>query len=1215
MIARVSIVALVLGVFSILSAQDTKENADFKLAVNLYNDRLYDLAAEQFRQFISLYPNTQNGIEARFYLGLSQSRLGKHEDARITFQSFALSFPDHPKAPEAWWNVGEAYLALKNLREAASAFERVRTFHPKSKLAPGALWKASELFEQLGDLETSRKLLRTLTQEYSSADVVHPARLRLAQYSIEEGQYELARIELKKVADGTKDPSVKAQALLRMAEALILLGKSEEAQTTLKDITRNFRTTSSYHPALLVLGRLQNDLGSSTDALATFKTVVDDSLKASPDVRQEGLLEIGNWYAGLADFARALPYFERAAALRGRRTGEAWYKAGIAAEKTNNLAKASLYYSNAAADTTGQVSRQAILVAAFRGAVLSKNYFDAVKHAEKFRRQFPTDPLLPRLLYEEAQVHLQLKDYRAALELFNEVFTNYPAHPFADDAAFGFAVAQHQLGRLEEALEAYAAIAARYPSSAFIEEAAQRRRRIQLFEMKNKEAGLEKLALLIGDVIAQKSRGDLAFRLAEIYFHDLRDYENAARQYAAALESDLEEAKRPTAWFYRARSYDYLAWRDLVDRNDRRSVYATRAVAAYDSLLTKYPASEFRDEATASFFEHRIRLAQSVPELRKVLDDLTKATLSPQRRDALLMEMALAFREGKSLEDALNTCGRVLFGQGKMESNPLAQFWYGKIILEMGERDSAITILRTYRERFPRDRHSAQALFLLGGALASAGKPGEANAVYDALEREFPTSEFAQHLDRLRAEAYFASGDFANAFVLYSRYVQALRREYFELPEVSTEILERLALCAEKLGKWLEAKRYYAAVLQRNPSPAQTAQIYYSLAAIAREERNLELAARYLQEANRLAPSSTEQYNRAAMEAAELLFKTEDYQAAITRFSEVAQRAQGDSIQQYVQSRLIICYFRLDNLKEADRRATAFVKSFPKAERYAAEFEYERGRYHLRRDELSQALKRFENVLSRYPKAAIVPETMYWVARTYEMDGKPQIAVQYYDSILTRFPTHAIVPRTQLSLGNLYYNLEQWDKAARLYKTLVDSAGRAPELVQYAMSNLIMTYKEMTLYDAALDLTRKYIDRFPDDPELINKKVDIGVLFQKLGYFDQSIFHLQSLLEGADADLEAELRYYIGEAYFYKGEYQQAILEFLKVPYLVTRRTKVDWIATSYYMAGQSYEKMSKFDQAISMYRQIIERSGIDQQFKIAAQKEIDRVNLLVRSR
>ena len=65
------------------------------------------------------------------------------------------------------------------------------------------------------------------------------------------------------------------------------------------------------------------------------------------------------------------------------------------------------------------------------------------------------------------------------------------------------------------------------------------------------------------------------------------------------------------------------------------------------------------------------------------------------------------------------------------------------------------------------------------------------------------------------------------------------------------------------------------------------------------------------------------------------------------------------------------------------------------------------------------------------------------------------------------------------------------------------------------------------------------------------------------------------------------------------------------MPYLVTKKTKVDWTATSYYMAGQSYEKMSKFDQAITMYKQIISRPGIDATFKTGAQREIDRVSAL----
>ena len=93
-------------------SQNTKENADFKLAVNLYTDGLFDLAAEQLKQFIDTYPSTAQGIDARFYLGLTQLKLKKYDDARLTFQTFALTYQDNPKAPEAWWNGGESYAAM-----------------------------------------------------------------------------------------------------------------------------------------------------------------------------------------------------------------------------------------------------------------------------------------------------------------------------------------------------------------------------------------------------------------------------------------------------------------------------------------------------------------------------------------------------------------------------------------------------------------------------------------------------------------------------------------------------------------------------------------------------------------------------------------------------------------------------------------------------------------------------------------------------------------------------------------------------------------------------------------------------------------------------------------------------------------------------------------------------------------------------------------------
>jgi TolA-binding protein len=112
---------------------------------------------------------------------LTQLKLKKLDDARLTFQTFALTYQDNPKAAEAWWNVGESYAAMHDYKEAALAFERVKLFHPKSKLAPDALLRASRYFAQAGERDNARRLLRIILQEYPSSNAVLAPERRLAR--------------------------------------------------------------------------------------------------------------------------------------------------------------------------------------------------------------------------------------------------------------------------------------------------------------------------------------------------------------------------------------------------------------------------------------------------------------------------------------------------------------------------------------------------------------------------------------------------------------------------------------------------------------------------------------------------------------------------------------------------------------------------------------------------------------------------------------------------------------------------------------------------------------------------------------------------------------------------------------------------------------------------------------------------------------------------
>lgn len=1214
---RVVLIFSFLSLFSFpVLAQDSKENADFKLAVNLYNDKLYDLALEQFLVFISMYPNATQGVEAHFYLGLTQSKLGKHDDARFTFQNFALAYSDNSKAPEAWMNAAEEYAAMKNEREAAMAFERVKTFYPKSKFAPIALSKAADYYDQIGDKENTNRVLRLLTQEYTTAEVF-PARLKIAEMFNAEGQYEQARQECTRVVEATNDPQLKARALLLLSQSLIGLGKNSEAEEAVSDIAKNFRYTSSYYNALFTLGVLKNMAGNTDGAMAGWKTLAEDSSKAPNQLRQDAYIEMAEANNHVRMYSRASSLFERASEIRGLRNGEAFYKAGIAAEQTGDLANAARCYSRALNDSLGHADRRAVIIGAYKAAKITKNYAEALRLVNYYRQQFPSDVNVPRLLIEGANIaNTDLNDPKTAIDLCEWLREHYSTSEWIDDAAFTLSEARKKSGDADGAIDGFENFQRRYPSSEFIFDAQKQVRLIKAFDQRNKDASLQKLALLIGDVIAQKSKGNLAYRLAEIYFFDLKDYHLAAGQYSFALSVDLEDTLRPSAWLKQAQSYELLALKE-GKTSPREKEYIFKAIAFYDSLAAHFPAGELTDQAVVAAFTLRLQMAEKAEDLRTLGTEFLSSSSGTHGRDIALLMLGDSYFYARNFESAILTYKLLLEKYSDRETAPSAYYHLGISLDEIMEKDSALQVIDQFLLKNPNSPYSAKAAAYLAKAAADSAQVTKALGFYDLLEKRYFYSPLNSNIDILKADAYFNAGDFKNAFDWYERGWKRMQADFFTVtgdPAVERSIVFKLGVCSEKLGDHATAKKYFSDYVTLDQMSERAGQAYYALASIAKAENNIDAATMFLQNVSRVTEKTGGQGASVALETAELLFRNEKYSAAIVKYHEALSQIQNDSLKHYAQSRVIVSYFRLDNIKEADKRAVEFVKANnASAYSYAAEYEFERGKYSVRKEDFVQAKQRFDNVVLSYRGTRIVPEALFWIARVYESDQKMKQAVQVYDSLLRNFPNDKILPRARLSLGNAYYSLEQWDNASKQYRFILDNEQSSPELVPLAMSNLIMTYKEMELFDGALELTRKYIDRFPSDSDLIDKKIDMGVLYQKLGYYDQSILQLQSLVEAGNADIESELRYYIGEAYFYKGEFQQAVLEFLKVPYLVAKRGKIDWISTSYYMAGQSYEKMSKYDQAITMYKQIIDRKDTDTQFKTAAKKEIDRVKAIVK--
>ena len=1184
----------------VVPAQNTKENADFKLAINLYNDRLYDLALEQLKQFIAAYSATSQGIEARFYLGLAQLQMRQFDEARITFQTFALTYQDNPRAPEAWWNVGESYAALGNTKEAALAFERVKVFHPKSKLAADALLRAAQQFRIAGERDNTRRLLRSILQEYPTSPAVVSARTQLGQLYFDEGNFELAKNELKRVIDGDPSPDARAQALLILGNIEQHMGRAGQARKHYEEILEHYKASGALQGAYINLARLESASGKTAEAISNLRKALALTKNADTLLVHDAVAALGDAYADHNELQNAVAQYGRFLEMvpSGGRTHEVvWKLAGTAARakdyrKSNDACNRLLK-----ADAPDDFKQHAILQLAHNAREQGTPNL-AIQYYSRFADLFPEHRATPSVLYESAVItEKDLHDQRKASSVFEMLTDRHPQSPFADDALFGAARCQEQLREYERALQLYKDFLRLFPASELREQAEERIQTIETFEAKDKDAGLEKLALLVGDVVSDKDRSSMAYRLGEISFNDLKNYDAAATQFANAIAGNPNAPYLTEALHFRARSLGFLSGRDPSRKQ--------QAVEAYRAFLTQAPTDPRTADARLAIFKLS---SGSLPEARAAYIATTTANPAYPQRDAMLLEMGKLLERADSATAALDAyaeAARLFPTSHVAEQAGYRQF---RLLLKGGLTDSAAVIGDSYCAGFPSGRYTPEVLGVLGDL---ALKRGHADQAVDLLQRvgaQFPYTEAHIKSQRTLADALLASGNPQGAIVLYQELLNPVSANPPATGRPDPSLLLSLGKAHAAAGNTALATKTLFALVAGEGTGDRAAEAYTALGMIFKTEGAPDLATSYFREAGLASPSAA-----TSKEIADILFDSGAYADALRQYSVLSQDTKDDNERRAYQARAIVATLRTDNLARAENDIKAFLGKYSDTNLDAAQFELERGNALFRKADYAQAAKSFEHVASKYDDTPSAPPAMFWIGKVYEATNRPQEAIAQFEALMKAHPESEILQKAHFALGNIYYRAERWDESVKNYRVVTDHPHPDPALLPYAMSNLIETYETSGVFDGALSLTRKYLELYPNAEDAFDKRIKIGILYQRLGYFDQSVLHLQSLLDEAGSDLEGEIRYYIGESNYYKGDYQQAILDFLKVPYLVTKKGKIDWTANSLYMSGQSYEKMGRADQALTMYKQIIERPGIDETFKAGARKEIDRVNAILK--
>ena len=106
-------------------AQDSREQAAFDGAMDLYRDAEYGESAESLSAFLTLYPNSVLAPTAQFYLGSSYYALRNYKESLPVLSRMAEQFPDHPRAPDALLVVAGSQFELNQRTNAKATLQKI----------------------------------------------------------------------------------------------------------------------------------------------------------------------------------------------------------------------------------------------------------------------------------------------------------------------------------------------------------------------------------------------------------------------------------------------------------------------------------------------------------------------------------------------------------------------------------------------------------------------------------------------------------------------------------------------------------------------------------------------------------------------------------------------------------------------------------------------------------------------------------------------------------------------------------------------------------------------------------------------------------------------------------------------------------------------------------------------------------------------------------
>jgi len=206
-------------------------------------------------------------------------------------------------------------------------------------------------------------------------------------------------------------------------------------------------------------------------------------------------------------------------------------------------------------------------------------------------------------------------------------------------------------------------------------------------------------------------------------------------------------------------------------------------------------------------------------------------------------------------------------------------------------------------------------------------------------------------------------------------------------------------------------------------------------------------------------------------------------------------------------------------------------------------------------------------------------------------------------SFFRDYPLSSKGPVLHLRMGNVLAEAGRTSESLLHYQEAAETA-RDTTVSFIALKNLGISYQRLERWRDAEQVWTRMLGRYRGHEFAPEAALNAARCKMEQGNYTGAIVAYEEAMPLLDSESKARAFYWMGTSYEQLGDYQSAVVEYLKVPYLASGGGM--WIVTAQLKAAECYVKLERPDAARDIYNKVIRNHGANSNWGKISQKALD---------